>query len=174
MMKYVIVLLCIAGLLAAGYLLMKKLDGILAQNRENTAEQEKRSPFLRIAFENPVMAASVSEGLREFSQKHPECRMLLFSGPADRIRRQLRNGEMDIGILRPDPAGREENAVPIPLVQAAVYTELLDEIPIEPLPERQQLLCLQKGEGDAPWGCREELFALLQNCGQREENAADL
>ena len=68
---------------------MRKLDRWLERNGQAKPDEAGLGKELRILMENPVLAASAARGLRAFSRRHPEYRLLFFSAPAAVVRREL-------------------------------------------------------------------------------------
>jgi hypothetical protein len=97
-MKDLILFCIIAAVCVSGYFLMKKLDLFLDNNCRRLSESHEASA-LRIAFEIPAWAGSVSELLDGFSKENPDCKLYLFFGSAEEIKRKLAENELDFGFI---------------------------------------------------------------------------
>lgn len=111
---YIALIIVVAvALLIFGYFLMKQLDCFLAENKKRISAGigVKQSDGLRIAFENPVIISSVSEGLELLSKKNPDCKLYFFIGTAEQIHIALENNRIDIGFVL--LTTRDDAAVPL-------------------------------------------------------------
>lgn len=112
-----------AALIIFGYFLMKRLDCFLEENERRISADmvEKQSDGLRIAFENPAIASSVSESLETLCKKHPDCRMHFFTGTAEQIHNALKRNCLDIGFVL---SVTEDNTT-LPLSKKEYYSDVL-------------------------------------------------
>lgn len=152
----VLILLCIAAVFVGGLLVMKRLDLFFAGR--NACPEVGEENKLRIAFENPVIAASVAAELEAFSKSHPSCKLLLFTGTAAQIKAGLASGILDIGVLL--SMQESSAAIRIPLICAPVYSDACDAN-IHPLALMQPTACILTGKT----GCdalRDALLCTLQ------------
>lgn len=81
-----------------GYLIVKKLDVFLENNRRQISPISGTS-VLRIAFETSSMVESAAEVLEQYSKKNPNCEIFLFYGSADEIEKKLAANDIDCGFV---------------------------------------------------------------------------
>lgn len=119
----VLIVVVAAALIVFGYFLMKRLDYFLEENKRRISADigGKPSDELRIAFENPAVASSVSEGLEALSKKYPDCKLYFFTGTAEQIHNALKTNCLDIGLV----LSATEDGATLPLNKKEYYSDAL-------------------------------------------------
>ena len=80
-----------------GWVCLARMD--LATKRF-TSDTEAASPdVIRVAFENPALAESVSTELDRFTEQNPSCRIVRYCGTVEEILKKLNEGAIDFGFL---------------------------------------------------------------------------
>lgn len=97
-MKELILICIVVFVFIFGYLIMRKVDMFLAENNLHTKEHNPSSS-LRIAFETLDLVEQSAELLERFSRKAPNCEIILFYGSAEKIKKGLKNQELDFGFI---------------------------------------------------------------------------
>lgn len=80
-----------------GFVIVKKLDDFL--NLQQTYAGGCAQDCLCLAFETPALAAAVSDLLKRFSKRRPNCGVRLFFGSAEAILEKLSANEVDFGFM---------------------------------------------------------------------------
>ena len=96
-MKDFILICTVVSVFILGYFIMRKVDMFLAENNLQTKEHYSASS-IRIAFETLDLVEQSAELLERFSKKEPNCEIMLFYGPAERIEKGLKSREFDFGL----------------------------------------------------------------------------
>lgn len=97
-MKDFILICIVVFMFISGYCIMRKVDMFLAENNLQTKEHDPASS-LRIAFETLDLVEQSAELLECFSKKNPSCEIMLFYGPAEKIKKGMKNQELDFGFI---------------------------------------------------------------------------
>ena len=97
-MKELILICIVVFVFIFGYFIMKRVDMFLAENNLQTKEHNSSSS-LRIAFETFDLVEQSAELLERFSKKDPSCKIMLFYGSAEKIKKGLKNQEIDFGFI---------------------------------------------------------------------------
>ena len=97
-MKDFILICTVVSVFILGYFIMRKVDMFLAENNLQTKEHYSASS-IRIAFETLDLVEQSAELLERFSKKEPNCEIMLFYGPAERIEKGLKSRECDFGFI---------------------------------------------------------------------------
>ena len=129
------VLICaVAAVFIFGYFIMKKLDDFLDNNRRQISE-DIGTHSLRIAFEMPVLIASVADLMDRFSKENQNCDLYLFYGSADEIEKRLTENKLDFGFVAADSictSEKEFASIILPLKQSVIHSETVD-LPVRPI-----------------------------------------
>ena len=95
-MRQLLLLAGIVFIFILGYLIMKKLDFALAENRKKQfLQQSPHRQQLRIGFSNFLTARNISE----YPEKYPDYSVKLSSGTDEDLTRQLHAHQLDIIFL---------------------------------------------------------------------------
>ena len=97
-MKETIIILTTAAALIFGYFIMKKLDTLLEKKALRISEN-RTAPMLRIAFDNLLYLALISELLENFIKENPDCGVSLLTGTSKHIIHKLKADEIDFGFI---------------------------------------------------------------------------
>lgn len=97
-MKDLVLICIVVFIFILGYFIMRKVDMFLAENNLQAKEHYPASS-LRIAFETLDLVEQSAELLECFSKKDPSCEIILFYGPAEKIKTGLKNQELDFGFI---------------------------------------------------------------------------
>lgn len=132
------VLICaVAAEFIFGYFIMKKVDVFLENNRRQISALPDASA-LRIAFEIPAMAESVTDLLESFSKKHPDCELLLFSGSMSEIEKKLEVKELDCGFILSEPQNLDEYESILVSIKPKSFVSNGIGLPIVPLVTKER------------------------------------
>jgi len=109
----VLIIVFVAGIVAIGFYMMKRLDNFLAKNQKKITAKDAENPHngFRIAFENPVIVPSVAEYLEMLSQAYPDCNFYFFIGTAEQIHHAIETDYIDIGFILSTTA--DDTTVPL-------------------------------------------------------------
>ncbi len=109
----VLIIVFVAGIVAIGFYMMKRLDNFLAKSQKKIKAKDAEKPHdgLRIAFENPVIVPSVAEYLEMLSQAYPDCNFYFFIGTAEQIHHAIETDYIDIGFILSTTA--DDTTVPL-------------------------------------------------------------
>ena len=94
-----LLLVCaVAAIIVFGYIIMKKLDAFLANNRR-FIDAEIAENSLLLAFDNPMIIDSLMTLFEKFSKANPNCQFhFLFGNTAD-IYDKLNKNRIDFGFI---------------------------------------------------------------------------
>lgn len=99
-MQDLLLLVSLLGMFVFGWVLMKKLDDFLDENRKARKEQaEKGRNALRIGFANPLAADSISDILEQYTRQYPEHSVCLFYGNVEDLLKKMVLNKLDIIFL---------------------------------------------------------------------------
>ena len=85
------------------FILIKRMEELLGAKPSGSMEKEKdKENRLRIAAENPDMLDAVSDMLRQFSERHEDCPLDLFTGGVDEIFARMEEHSIDLGLVGSD------------------------------------------------------------------------
>ena len=109
----VLIIVFVAGIVAIGFYMMKRLDNFLAKNQKKITAKDAENPHngFRIAFENPVIVPSVAKYLEMLSQAYPDCNFYFFIGTAEQIHHAIETDYIDIGFILSTTA--DDTTVPL-------------------------------------------------------------
>lgn len=135
-----------------GWFLMKKVDVFLEEwKRAQTGQHEPEGMCLRIGFENPFVADSISSALEQYSRQYPNSSVCLFQGDMKALLKKMEAYKLDIAIL-PEQAdilsGKKYRSKKVILAPAPVIMKY-GGLPIEPITDgniAQTLVWREDGE----------------------------
>lgn len=102
-MKELFLLCAVAAVFALCWFMLKTM-GTFFKDDKNNSHAEPKKTVLSIAFEHTEEVSFLNELLEHFSQRSPSCELNLFYGSPSEIRRQVKNGKIDLGFIRKDPS----------------------------------------------------------------------
>lgn len=119
-----------------GWVLMKKLDNFLDENRKAQKEQlEKDGNALRIGFANPLVADSISDILEQYTRRYPEHSVCLYHDNVEDLLEKVELNKLDI-IFLPEqvdiPSDKYYNRKKVMLTFTSVIMKY-GGLPIEPI-----------------------------------------
>ena len=103
-----LLLVCaVAAIIVFGYIIMKKLDAFLANNRRLIdAEIAENSLFL--AFDNPMIIDSLMTLFEKFSKANPNCQFHFLFGNTEDIYDKLNKNRMDFGFIKNNASANDD------------------------------------------------------------------
>ena len=109
----VLIIVFVAGIVAIGFYMMKRLDNFLAENQKKITakDDENLHDGFRIAFENPVIVSSVAEYLEMLSKAYSDCNFYFFIGTAEQIHHAIETDYIDIWFILSPTA--DDTTVPL-------------------------------------------------------------
>ena len=94
-----LLLVCaVAAIIVFGYIIMKKLDDFLANNRR-LIDTEIAENSLSIAFDNPMILDSLMMLFEKFSKANPNCQFHFLFGNTEDIYDKLNKNRIDFGFI---------------------------------------------------------------------------
>ena len=102
-MKELFLLCAVAAVFALCWFMLKTMGTFFKDDKNNSHAKPKKT-VLSIAFEHTEEVSFLNELLEHFSQRSPSCELNLFYGSPSEIRRQIKNGKIDLGFIRKDPS----------------------------------------------------------------------
>ena len=123
--KYAAFALLAVAVAVFGYFAVKKLDAFIGEKHSDKNALGEPLADLRIAVENPTAALTICKAIEAFSKSHIDCSICFYTGTAAQIERELCCGNADIGVFLTFATETPENAVKIPLLQSAAYSDML-------------------------------------------------
>ena len=94
-----LLLVCaVAAIIVFGYIIMKKLDDFLANNRR-LIDTEIAENSLSIAFDNPMILDSLMPLFEGFSKANPNCQFHFLFGNTEDIYDKLNKNRIDFGFI---------------------------------------------------------------------------
>lgn len=97
----VLIIVFVAGIVAIGFYMMKRLDNFFAENQKRITAKDAENPHngFRIAFENPVIVPSVAEYLEMLSKAYSDCKFYFFIGTVEQIHHAMDTDCIDVGFV---------------------------------------------------------------------------
>lgn len=141
-MQDFLLLVSMVAIFIFGWVLMKKLDHFLDENRKAQKEQlEKDGNALRIGFANPLIADSISDILEQYTRQYPEHSVCLFHGNVEDLLEKVALNKLDI-IFLPEqvdiPSDKDYNRKKVILTFTPVIMKY-GGLPIEPIVDENVL-----------------------------------
>ena len=94
-----LLLVCaVAASIVFGYIIMKKLDDFLANNRR-LIDAEIAENSLLLAFDNPMIIDSLMTLFEKFSKANPNCQFHFLFGNTEDIYDKLNKNRIDFGFI---------------------------------------------------------------------------
>ena len=94
-----LLLVCaVAAIIVFGYIIMKKLDAFLANNRR-LIDAEIAENGLLLAFDNPMIIDSLITLFEKFSKANPNCQFHFLFGNTEDIYDKLNKNRIDFGFI---------------------------------------------------------------------------
>ena len=90
-----------------GYIIMKKLDAFLANNRR-LIETEIAENSLSIAFDNPMILDSLMPLFEGFSKANPNCQLHFLFGNTEDIYDKLNKNRIDFGFIENNTSAKDD------------------------------------------------------------------
>ena len=132
-MKELLLVCAVAGIIVLGYLMMKKLDAFLADNRR-LIDSEITKNSLWLAFDNPMIIESLMPLFEKFSKINPDCQLRFLFGKTEEIYDKLEENCIDFGFIENTASKNEDayNCIILSPKQNSIFCEDIG-CPIEPL-----------------------------------------
>ena len=94
-----LLLVCaVAAIIVFGYIIMRKLDAFLANNRR-LIDAEIAENSLLLAFDNPMIIDSLMTLFEKFSKANPNCQFHFLFGNTEDIYDKLNKNRIDFGFI---------------------------------------------------------------------------
>ena len=106
-MKDLLFICAAAAVFAFGFLIMKKLDAFMANNRRLT-DAEFAENSLYIAFDNPMIIDSLMPLFEKFSKANPNCQLHFLCGNTAEIYDNLNQNRIDFGFIDNTASEKDE------------------------------------------------------------------
>ena len=120
-----LLLVCaVAAIIVFGYIIMKKLDAFLENNRRLIdAEIAKNSLYL--AIDNPMILDSLMPLFEKFSKANPNCQFHFLFGNTEDIYDKLNKNRIDFGFIENNASANDDtyNCLIISVKQNSVFCE---------------------------------------------------
>ena len=130
-----LLLVCaVAAIIVFGYIIMKKLDAFLANNRR-LIDAEIAENSLYLAFDNPMILDSLMPLFERFSKENPNCQLhFLFENTED-IYDKLNKNRINFGFIENTASANDDtyNCLIISAKQNSIFCEKSGCTMIEPL-----------------------------------------
>ena len=120
-----LLLVCaVAAIIVFGYIIMKKLDDFLANNRR-LIDTEIAENSLSIAFDNPMILDSLMPLFEGFSKANPNCQFHFLFGNTEDIYDKLNKNRIDFGFIENTASANDDtyNCLIISAKQNSVFCE---------------------------------------------------
>ena len=120
-----LLLVCaVAASIVFGYIIMKKLDDFLANNRR-LIDTEIAENSLSIAFDNPMILDSLMPLFEGFSKANPNCQFHFLFGNTEDIYDKLNKNRIDFGFIENTASANDDtyNCLIISAKQNSVFCE---------------------------------------------------
>ena len=120
-----LLLVCaVAAIIVFGYIIMKKLDAFLANNRR-LIDAEIAENSLSIAFDNPMILDSLMTLFEKFSKANPNCQFHFLFGNTEDIYDKLNKNRIDFGFIENTASANDDtyNCLIISAKQNSVFCE---------------------------------------------------
>ena len=130
-----LLLVCaVAAIIVFGYIIMKKLDDFLANNRR-LIDTEIAENSLLLAFDNPMIIDSLMTLFEKFSKANPNCQFHFLFGNTEDIYDKLNKNRIDFGFIENTASANDDtyNCLIISAKQNSVFCEKAGCTMIEPL-----------------------------------------
>ena len=104
-----LLLVCaVAAIIVFGYIIMKKLDAFLANNRR-FIDAEIAENSLLLAFDNPMIIDSLMTLFEKFSKANPNCQFHFLFGNTEDIYDKLNKNRIDFGFIENTASANDDN-----------------------------------------------------------------
>lgn len=132
-MKEVFLVCAAATVFVFGFFIMKKLDGLLENNRRHTDEEQTANRLL-LAFDNPMILDSLRPLFEAFSKANPDCQIHFLFGKTEEIYDKLDKNSIDFGFISHTASENQEafNCLVLSSEQKSIFCENIG-CPLEPL-----------------------------------------
>ena len=120
-----LLLVCaVAAIIVFGYIIMKKLDDFLANNRR-FIDAEIAENSLLLAFDNPMIIDSLMTLFEKFSKANPNCQFHFLFGNTEDIYDKLNKNRIDLGFMENTASANDDtyNCLIISAKQNSVFCE---------------------------------------------------
>ena len=120
-----LLLVCaVAVIIVFGYIIMKKLDDFLANNRR-LIDTEIAENSLFIAFDNPMILDSLMPLFERFSKANPNCQFHFLFGNTEDIYDKLNKKRIDFGFVENTASANDDtcNCIIISTKQSSIICE---------------------------------------------------
>ena len=120
-----LLLVCaVAAIIVFGYIIMKKLDAFLANNRR-FIDAEIAENSLLLAFDNPMIIDSLMPLFEKFSKSNPNCQFHFLFGNTEDIYDKLNKNRIDFGFIENTASANDDtyNCLIISAKQNSVFCE---------------------------------------------------
>ena len=120
-----LLLVCaVAASIVFGYIIMKKLDDFLANNRR-FIDAEIAENSLLLAFDNPMIIDSLMTLFEKFSKANPNCQFHFLFGNTEDIYDKLNKNRIDFGFIENTASANDDtyNCLIISAKQNSVFCE---------------------------------------------------
>ena len=103
-----LLLVCaVAAIIVFGYIIMKKLDDFLANNRR-FIDAEIAENSLLLAFDNPMIIDSLMPLFEKFSKSNPNCQFHFLFGNTEDIYDKLNKNRIDFGFIENNASANDD------------------------------------------------------------------
>ena len=103
-----LLLVCaVAAIIVFGYIIMRKLDAFLANNRR-LIDAEIAENSLLLAFDNPMIIDSLITLFEKFSKANPNCQFHFLFGNTEDIYDKLNKNRMDFGFIKNNASANDD------------------------------------------------------------------
>lgn len=162
-MKDVFIACAVAGVLAVGFLVMKKLDAFLEDNRRRIGEEAAENSLL-LAFDDPMIIGALSPLFEEFSKANPDCQLHLFCDTAKEIHDALASGGIDFAFVSTAEIKNDDRYGCL-WIEPGHRRLLCEEVqlPVEPLKMRKIKTAVLWKNNDGKDGFSGAMLSLLRN-----------
>ena len=120
-----LLLVCaVAAIIVFGYIIMKKLDDFLANNRR-FIDAEIAENSLLLAFDNPMIIDSLMTLFEKFSKANPNCQFHFLFGNTEDIYDKLNKNRIDFGFIENTASANDDtyNCLIISAKQNSIFSE---------------------------------------------------
>lgn len=137
-MKDILLMLVTLAMFAFGYFVVVKIDRFIEENsRMFLNENRQNKVHIRIAFESIMLQASIAEQLKAYSRDNVLTEIFLSSGKAERLLQKIKEGTLDIVILKEESAhllDESYSVIRIPYLKDEIMDETFG-LPVENIDE---------------------------------------
>ena len=120
-----LLLVCaVAAIIVFGYIIMRKLDAFLANNRR-LIDAEIAENSLLLAFDNPMIIDSLMPLFEKFSKSNPNCQFHFLFGNTEDIYDKLNKNRIDFGFIENNASANDDtyNCLIISTKQNSIISE---------------------------------------------------